>query len=469
MLLERIYDEDLAQASYFVGCQAKGEAIVIDPRRDLSPYLDLAARHGMRIVAVTETHIHADYLSGTRELAAATGATAYVSAEGGDDWQYGFDAERLHHGDAISLGNIVVEARHTPGHTPEHLSFLVTDGAFADKPGYFFTGDFVFVGDLGRPDLLDEAAGGVNTRFAGARQLFQSLRRDFLTLPDYVQVFPAHGAGSACGRALGAIASTTVGYERENAWWAPFLRDGDEEGFVSALLDGQPDAHAYFARMKRQNKLGPAVMGAPEKLVEFDNVTLSERLAADEVIFVDTRHNSQVHLGTVARSLNVPGVGKAATYGAWVYDPERENRPLVLLARDEVEAREYRDHLVRVGIDSVIGYTTNLTGLPLVVPAMIGQDDLDTTGCAMLLDVRNRTEFTAGHLPGAVQLSGGRALWHLDQLPTEGPIIAYCQSGVRVSVTASALRRAGYDVVELEGSYLGWLTHQDQKEAISVG
>lgn len=469
MLLERIYDEDLAQASYLVGCQAKGEAIVIDPRRDLTPYLDLARRHGMKIVAVTETHIHADYLSGTRELAAATGATMYVSAEGGDDWQYGFDAERLHHGDAIRLGNIVVEARHTPGHTPEHLSFQVTDGAFADKPGYYFSGDFVFVGDLGRPDLLDEAAGGVNTRFAGARQLFASLRDEFLTLPDHVQVHPAHGAGSACGRALGSIASTTVGYERENAWWAPYLRDNDEDGFVAALLDGQPDAHAYFARMKRQNKLGPAVIGEPLPLVEFANDTLATRLASDELILVDTRHNSQVHTGTVARALNVPGLGKAASYAAWVYDPESESRPLVLLAENAATAQEYRDHLVRVGIDTVIGYTTSLDGLPLVVPTVIEPKDLEDAERAILLDVRNKTEFAAGHIPGAAQLSGGRVLWHLDELPTEGRIIAYCQSGVRVSVAASALRRAGYDVAELEGSYLGWLAHEATKETISVG
>ena len=469
MLLERIYDEDLAQASYFIGCQAKGEAIVIDPRRDLTTYLDLARRNGMTIVAVTETHIHADYLSGTRELAAATGATMYVSGEGGEDWQYGFEAERLHHGDVIRLGNIVVEARHTPGHTPEHLSFRVTDGAFSDHPGYYFSGDFVFVGDLGRPDLLDEPAGGVNTRFAGARALFASLRDEFLTMPDYVQVHPAHGAGSACGRALGSIASTTVGYERENAWWAPYLRDDDEDGFVTALLDGQPDAHAYFARMKRQNKLGPAVIGEPAPLVEFDNATLASRLASDELIFVDTRHNSKVHAGTVARSLNVPGVGKAASYGAWVYDPERESRPLVLLADNETTAREYRDHLVRVGIDTVIGYTPSLDGLPLVVPAVIAQEDLGDAARALLLDVRNRTEFADGHIPGAAQLSGGRVLWHLNELPTDGRIIAYCQSGVRVSVAASALRRAGYDVAELEGSYLGWLAHEDAKEAISVG
>lgn len=202
MLIERIYDEDLAQASYLIGCQANGTAVVVDGRRDIAVYQDLAAKNGMKIIAVTETHIHADYLSGTRELAAATGAKIYVSGEGGPDWQYEFDGERLYDGDAITVGNISIQAVHTPGHTPEHLSFLVTDGAFSDQPGYLLSGDFVFSGDLGRPDLLDEAAGGIDTRFEGAKQLFASLRDKFLTLPDYVQVHPAHGAGSACGKAL---------------------------------------------------------------------------------------------------------------------------------------------------------------------------------------------------------------------------------------------------------------------------
>ncbi|MDN5856661.1 MAG: MBL fold metallo-hydrolase, partial [Actinomycetia bacterium] len=260
MLLERIYDNDLAQAGYLIGCQASGEAAVVDARRDIAVYLDLAEQHGMRIVAVTETHIHADYLSGTRELAAATGANMYVSGEGGDDWQYGFEATRLHDREAITIGRLRIEARHTPGHTPEHLAFLVTDGAFAEEPGYMLSGDFVFAGDLGRPDLLDEAAGGVDTRYEGARQLFVSLRDTLLTLPDHVQIFPGHGSGSACGKALGALPSTTVGYERRNAWWRPYLSTGDEQGFIDELLDGQPDAHAYFGRMKRQNKQGPQVL-----------------------------------------------------------------------------------------------------------------------------------------------------------------------------------------------------------------
>src|SRR5680860_550702 len=350
MLIERIYDEDLAQASYLLGCQAKGEAMVVDGRRDIAVYQDLAAKNGMKIVAVTETHIHADYLSGTRELAAATGAPIYVSGEGGADWQYEFAGERLHDGDVITIGNIIIQAVHTPGHTPEHLSFLVTDGAFADQPGYLLSGDFVFSGDLGRPDLLDEAAGGVDTRFVGAKQMFASLRDKFLTLPDYVQVHPGHGAGSACGKALGAVPSTTVGYERLYSWWGPYLVAGDEEGFINELLDGQPDAPAYFGRMKRQNRQGPAVMGERAPLQELSAESVDRVLAADLVTFVDTRHNTEVHEGTVLGSLNIP-VGKSmATQGAWAVDPERDSRPLVLLAADQDQAREMWDRLVRVAV-----------------------------------------------------------------------------------------------------------------------
>lgn len=461
MLLERIYDEDLAQASYLIGCQASGEALVIDPRRDLGEVLSRAQAHGLRIVAVTETHIHADYLAGTRELAAATGATVYVSDEGGPDWTYGpeFDgAVRMKDGHRIRIGNLTVEAVHTPGHTPEHMSLLVTDGPQAAEPGYLFSGDFVFVGDLGRPDLLDEAAGGVDTRFVGAQQMYASLRDRFLALPDYVQVHPAHGAGSACGKALGAIPSTTVGYERAFAWWSHYLRNDDEQGFIDELLGGQPDAHAYFGRMKRQNREGPAVLGTLPDLVEYTPDRLRQELEEDRVILVDTRHNSLVHEGTVAGSLNIPGAAKTASFGAWAYDPESETRPVVLLADSDEDARRMRDHLVRVGIDAVRGWIGSLDGLELVVPRQVSPTELDDVDHVMLLDVRNKTEFASGHVPGAHQLSGGRVLWHLDELPERGTIVSYCQSGVRNSVAASALRRAGYDVAEMEGSYQGWVS-----------
>ncbi|KIS27401.1 Zn-dependent hydrolase [Arthrobacter sp. SPG23] len=467
MLIERIYDEDLAQASYFIGCQAKGEAVVVDPRRDIDVYRNLAAANGMKIVAVTETHIHADFLSGTRELAAATGATAYVSGEGGADWQYAFEAERLNDNDSITLGNITVKALHTPGHTPEHLSFLITDGAFADAPGYLLSGDFVFSGDLGRPDLLDEAAGGVDTRFLGAKQLFASLRDKFLTLPDHVQVHPGHGAGSACGKALGAIPSSTVGYERLYSWWGPYLAANDEEGFVAELLDGQPDAHAYFGRMKRENREGPAVMGERAPLPELNLASVANDLAADKVTFVDTRPNDQVHQGTVTGSLNVPAGKSVASFGAWVVNPETDENPLVLLAPDQASAQDMWDHLVRVGIDKVAGYVTGFGGLPVSTPKLIQPEELESFEAAMVLDVRNRTEHAAGHIPGSHQLSGGRVMWNLDQLPTEGTIVSYCQSGVRNSVAASALRRAGYDVVELDGSYAAWAAWQQARESVA--
>ena len=460
MLIERIYDEDLAQASYLIGCQAKGEAVVVDGRRDIAVYQELAEKNGMKIVAVTETHIHADYLSGTRELAAATGATIYVSGEGGQDWQYEFDGERLYDGDRIALGNITIQALHTPGHTPEHLSFLVTDGAFSDQPGYLLSGDFVFSGDLGRPDLLDEAAGGVDTRFEGARQLFASLRDKFLTLPDYVQVHPAHGAGSACGKALGAIPSTTVGYERLYAWWGPYLAANDEQGFVNELLDGQPDAHAYFGRMKRENRIGPAILRERAPLQELDIAAVARDLAADKATFIDTRSNTEVHEGTVTGSLNIPAGKSVASYGAWVVNPETDKNPLVLLAAGPEQAQEMWDHLVRVGIDNIAGYLTGVEGLPTSTPRLIQPADLADFDAAMVLDVRNRTEHLAGHIPGSHQLSGGRVMWHLDELPAGGTIVTYCQSGIRNSVAASALRRAGYDIVELDGSYAAWAAHR---------
>lgn len=458
MLLERIYDDDLAQAGYFIGCQRTGEAIVVDARRDIGIYLDLAAANGMRIAAVTETHIHADYLSGTRELAAATGATMHVSGEGGADWQYGFEANRLHDGDSITIGNVTIQAVHTPGHTPEHLSFVVTDGAFSDRPGYLLSGDFVFAGDLGRPDLLDEAAGGIDTRFEGARQLFRSLQEKFLTLPDHVQVHPGHGSGSACGKALGSVPSTTVGYERLYAWWGPFLAANDEQGFIDELLDGQPDAHAYFGRMKRENRQGPAVLGEPAPLRELTQEDVARDLERDAVVFVDTRPHAEVHAGTVAKSINIPAGNKVASYGAWAIDPDTDGRPVVLLARDQDQARDVREHLVRVGIDAVAGYVTGIAGLPAQTPRLVRPEELAGVDAAMVLDVRTKAEHAAGHIPGSGHLGAGRVLWHQDKLPATGTIVTYCQSGVRNSVAASALRRAGHDVIELDGSYTAWAT-----------
>ncbi|MDN5900093.1 MAG: MBL fold metallo-hydrolase [Brachybacterium sp.] len=466
MLLERIYDEDLSQTSYLIACQKSGDALVVDPRRDIQVYLDLAAQHGLTITAVAETHLHADFLSGVRELAAATGATAYVPGTGGEGWQYGFEAERLADHDTITLGNITITARHTPGHTPEHLSYLITDGAFADEPGYLLSGDFVFSGDLGRPDLLDEAVGMENTRFEGAKQLFASLKTVFLTLPDHVQVFPGHGAGSACGKAIGALPSTTVGYERHFAWWAEHLSNDDEQGFIDELLDGQPDAHAYFARMKRQNQEGPALLGERVRPREVSAEELMRGLGSGDLALVDTRPVAEVHAGTVPGALNIPSLDKAAGHIAWAFDPDTDEAQLVVLAKDADRAAEYGDHFVRVGIDSLVGYVPTFEGLPSVVPSMVSPGELEQQNdVAALVDVRTRNEYAAGTVPGAQQLSAGTILFRQSELPEPdaGPLVTFCQSGLRNTVAASALRRAGFDVIELDGSYAAWARWSAEK------
>lgn len=454
MFFERIFSDDLAQASYLIGCQRTGEAVVVDPRREPEAYLARARAQGLTITTVTETHIHADYLSGSRELAARAGAALYLSAEGGADWRYRFGHRGLEHGDTLSVGNVRLEARHTPGHTPEHLSFLLTDGATTDMPGFYLTGDFVFVGDVGRPDLLDESGIGADTREPMAHRLFASLRDEFLTLPDFIQVWPGHGAGSACGKALGAVSSSTVGYEKLVAWWVRYIQNGDVDGFVRALLEGQPEAPSYFARMKRQNRAGPPLQSANDELEELQGTELDEHL-----LLIDTRPRSVYAQDAVPGSLHLPLSKSLATHASYGLDPEREPRGLVLLAQSRAEALEVRRRLRQVGIDHVVGFirsSTRLGGRPLPV---VQPEDLGTITNPYLLDVRSKSEYDAGHaghLPGAAQMHAGQVLQRLETLPRDSTIVSYCQSGARNTVIASALRLAGFEVVELAGSFEAW-------------
>lgn len=460
MYFKQFYDTDLAQGSYMIGCQQAGVAAVIDPRRDIETYLAEAEANGLRITVVTETHIHADYLSGSRELAAATGATLYLSDEGGPDWRYPFAHEPLTNGATFEVGNVRFTAVHTPGHTPEHMMFLVTDLPRGQQPVLALTGDFVFVGDLGRPDLLDEAAGYVDTRFEGAKRLFDSLKRHFVTLPDHVQVWPGHGAGSACGKALGAVASTTVGYEKLTAWWAGYVQAGDEEGFVAELLDGQPDAPTYFGRMKRQNRDGPALLGRRQPLAELTPADLRGRINRD-LVFIDTRTTREQWAASVPGALAIPGGNSFATYASWVIDPEVEQRPIVVLAGNEQRAEELRNRLSYVGIDNVTGYITSLSGLETAPLALVQPAELEGLENALVLDVRTATEHAIGHVPGSRQLHGGRVLKNLSSLPRGGTLVLSCQSGGRSLAVASALRNRGFgNVVELQGSYDAWLQYR---------
>jgi hydroxyacylglutathione hydrolase len=290
--------------------------------------------------------------------------------------------------------------------------------------------------------------------------MFASLRDKLLALPDYVQIYPAHGSGSACGKALGAVPTTTVGYERNFSWWSRCVADDDEQGFIDELLAGQPDAPAYFGRMKRQNRDVPAVLGHRSPLRELDAETVKKDIEGGTAVFIDTRDQHEVHRGTVPGSINIPAFSKPATHAGWAYDPESDSQPLVLLAAGRDVAQMVWDHLIRVGIDEVAGFVTGLDGLPIVIPELVSPETLESTDYDLLLDVRNASEFADGTIPGAQQLSAGRVLWHQDQLREDGTVVTFCRSGVRNSVAASALRRAGHHVVELEGSCLGWQAAQ---------
>ena len=315
MLVRQIHDPKLAQYAYLIGCPATGEAIVIDPERDVDRYLELARRHRLRLVAAADTHIHADYLSGLRELA-ERGVKVYASDEGAPDWRYewllgsDYDHQLVKHGDTFRVGNVELTVLHTPGHTPEHVAFLVHDrGAGAAEPIGVVTGDFVFVGDVGRPDLLETAAGATGTMVPGARALFRSLDA-FRRLPEFLQVWPAHGAGSACGKALGDIPTSTVGYElRTN----PSLHAAaTQDGFVDFILTGQPEPPTYFARMKRDNRRGPAVLGAvpkPPRLTANDLDSLAWLRRA-------TRSSSPSTAASVAGSCSRSASGDGTSAGA---------------------------------------------------------------------------------------------------------------------------------------------------------
>ncbi len=448
MLLKYFYDEKLAQASYMVGCVATGEALVVDPARCVTPYLRAAEKEGLRITHVTETHIHADFVSGSRELAAATGATIYLSDMGDANWKYAYADDTnvilVRDGDSWKVGNIKVDVLHTPGHTPEHIAFQITDTAGADRPIGIFTGDFLFVGDVGRPDLLEEAAGFVGTKEVGARQQFATVQR-FQGLPDYLQIWPGHGAGSACGKALGAIPSTTLGYEK---LFNPAFQIRNEDAFVTWLLDGQPEAPIYFAQMKKVNKQGPALLRSLPMPDNFDRATLDSVIADGGQVF-DLRNRGQFASTHAPGTVNIPADNSTfVTYMGWLVDYDR---PLyVLLPSIDSELEVLRD-LRAIGIDYVPGYfspevlTHRTQALPVVTARELAKR-LPQNGLT-ILDVRGKSEYATKHIIGARHIPLGYLARHLESLPTDSTIVTQCASGYRSQIAASLLQAVGFDNV----------------------
>ncbi|MDX2135688.1 MAG: rhodanese-like domain-containing protein [Saprospiraceae bacterium] len=448
MFFQHVYDKSLAQASYFIGCQKAGVAMVIDPKRDVDTYLDIARQNNMKITHIAETHIHADFLSGSRELAALTGAQLYLSDEGGPDWQYQFPHVGLHDGDVIKLGNLSIEVLHTPGHTPESISFLLTDHPASDQPVMLFTGDFVFVGDIGRPDLLEKAAGIKGTQDAGAHQMYKSINR-FAALPDYVQVWPGHGAGSACGKALGAVPSSTVGYEKVRNW--AFQYGTNEPGFVQYLLADQPEPPRYFAMMKKLNKVDRPLLTEVPKIKKISTDELINNMQKS-VKLIDARNKIDFAAGFIPGSINIQGNNAFATWAGWflTYD-----EPFMLVAAD-AQIEDLTRKLMRIGLDNVIGYVDNVndwaaqTGRQLETVPVISLAEfksIQAENNPQVVDLRGAAEYKSGHISGAENVFVGTLEKNLDKVSKTGKVVIHCQGGDRASIAYSILKKHGYNNV----------------------
>ena len=463
MYFQQIFEDKLAQYAYVIGCQKTGEAIVVDPMRDVQRYHEIARQNGLKLVAAAETHIHADYLSGIRELA-EQGLKVYVSDEGDKDWKYewaigsDYNYQLLKDGDTFNIGNIKFTTVYSPGHTPEHVSFLVADGATTHEPMGILSGDFVFVGDVGRPDLLETAAGQVGAMEGSAKVLYQSLEK-FKAMPEYLQLWPGHGAGSACGKALGAVPESTVGYEQR---FNGSIRAAiSEKDFVDYILDGQPEPPLYFARMKRDNKLGPKVLGDLPTPVKTSIDTMVAEARDGNGVIVDTRGRTAFMNGHIKDSL-LATINKEFNTVVGSYVGEGVDIYLII---EEEKVEEAVLDLIRIGLDDIKGYATpadlKAWNGELKSIAVIKFDDLDElmkTGDYAVLDVRKKSEFDEGHHPEAMNIAHTRMIDRMfGELSDEKPIIVHCKSGNRASFASALLQRNGYEVKYVDDNVEPWL------------
>jgi hydroxyacylglutathione hydrolase len=408
---------------------------------------------------VAETHIHADYVSGGRELAYRAGATLYLSGMGAGDLAYDFPpddpVEYLRAGDHLTIGTIRLDVIHTPGHTPEHIIFQVTEGEAAAAIG-LFTGDCLFAGDVGRPDLLEEAVKVAHSSETAARQQHANIQR-FQSMPDHLQVWPGHGAGSACGKALGEIPSTTLGYEKLTN---PAFQQPDEAIFIAWLREGQLEVPHYFAHMKTVNQRGPALLETLKIPVRMMPDELQPALD-DGATIIDARPGERFARGYVPGTINIPGTSDSfSSWAGWFVNYER---PVYLIADEDEVPRLVRE-LYMIGVDDIPGYFTIDTiqdAAARETLQRIHKIDAQTAsreqGDAVMVDVRGRDEHIERHIPTSVLLPMGSVAGRLDQLPRDRQLIVYCDTGVRSQIVASLLQNHDYEnVLNLAGGIDAW-------------
>jgi glyoxylase-like metal-dependent hydrolase (beta-lactamase superfamily II)/rhodanese-related sulfurtransferase len=447
MYFKQFYLGCLAHASYLVGDE--GEAAVVDPRRDVQEYLDEAAAQGLAIRYVVETHLHADFVSGHLELAERTGATVVIGARAGAL----FPHRPVKDGDELRLGRVVLRFLETPGHTPESLCVVVTDTAASSQPRLVLTGDTLFIGDVGRPDL---ACGPDASADAMAGMLYDSLHGQLMTLPDAVEVYPAHGAGSLCGRNISKETSSTIGEQRRGNW---ALQPMAKDAFVRALTADLPEAPAYFAFDAALNRRGaPPLATRPSAL----SPAAAEDAIRGGAIALDVRAGAAFGAAHLPGSVNV---GLDGQFASWAGALLPTDRPLVIVAEDEADAAQAATRLARVGLERVAGHLDGGvrawadSGRPVARLAQVTVDELERRLAAepglRVVDVRRPGEYADGHVPGAISLP-------LDRLqrewPGSGPTAVICAGGYRSSAAASLLEAHGHaDLVNVVGGTSAWI------------
>ena len=457
MIFEQHYLDCLSQASYFIGDERTGRAVVVDPRRDIAPYLDSAAQHDMTIELVIETHFHADFLSGHLEVADQTGAAICY----GPGAETEFDSRQLANGERLSLGDVELEIRHTPGHTPESICVVVREHKGGD-PHAVLTGDTLFIGGVGRPDLLS-STGVTAEELAG--QLYDSVHTQLMTLPDATKVYPGHGAGSSCGKNLSTATWSTIGEQREtNYAVAPMSKDE----FIAAVTEGQTAPPAYFSYDAGLNRALRPLLDESMPPAPMD-LTAVLQAQADGAVVLDTRGPEDFAGGHLIGSLNIGMAGRYAEFAGGVIQPET---PIVLVAEAGREL-EAKNRLARIGFDHVLGALDNAEAVLADNPSATGTSSrldveglrhaIDNIADLQLVDVRQPGETADGVIEGAIVVPLTKLNDDMDTLDRDRPTIIYCAGGFRSSIAASRLLASGFhDVSDLLGGYGAWVAAFDR-------
>jgi hydroxyacylglutathione hydrolase len=453
LILETVQTEGIAALSYLIGDDHSGEAAVIDPRADVELYVELARKRKVAITHIFETHIHADFVSGARELSARvkTGRI-YLSAEAGA--KYGFEHESIRDGDAFEFGKLILTAKHTPGHTPEHMSFVAAEKKHSKTPWGVFTGDSLFVNSAGRPDLMgDDQAEKL------AEQLFDTLYKYYLTLDAAVIIYPSHGHGSPCGANIGDRLTSAIGYERQ---FNPFLQHPNKADFKEYALSSAPPEPTYYKRTKNLNAKGPEVLGNLPVVPGLPPKAFKEAMEKSNVVVIDTRSMLAFGGGHVQGALNLAGSPELSIWAGWLLDP---GQSLLLVLEHDSDVEKLIPLFLRTGFAKFEGYLVG--GMKAWDNAGFRIGEVDQMSVhevnkrendLQILDVRSPGEWKNGHVPGAKHIFLPEVEKRSKELSKEKPVAVYCNSGYRASLAASILKSQGFDVHNVPGSWQAWLS-----------